>query len=77
MIERLFSGMEILRSVTAFDENTGPVLANLLNRPEVCEILSVVRECPLCSFLGKNFWFGSQMGRPGHCTGAFPLETQN
>ncbi|KAM9510693.1 uncharacterized protein ACIB01_019210 [Guaruba guarouba] len=44
MVERMFLVMETLRSVTTFDENTGPVLANLLNKAEVCDLLSDVGE---------------------------------
>ncbi|XP_062496366.1 E3 ubiquitin-protein ligase RNF213-like isoform X4 [Pezoporus occidentalis] len=54
MVERMFSVMETLRSVTMFDENTGPVLANLLNKPEVCDLLSVVQGEGRCHFQLSN-----------------------
>lgn len=63
LVEKMCSEMKRLGSVDTFDESTGPVLANLLNAPGVCDLLSAVRECPLRAFLGRSSWSVSELDR--------------
>lgn len=53
-VEKTCSGVKRLGSTNAFDESTGPILANLLDTPGVCDLISAVSECPLSSFLGRS-----------------------
>lgn len=53
-VEKMCSGVKRLGSTNAFDESTGPVLANLLDAPGICDLISAVSECPLSSFLGRS-----------------------
>jgi len=60
LVEKSCSEVKRLRSVDVFDETTGPVFANLLNTPGLCDLLSAVRECPLGGLLGRSSWFVKQ-----------------
>ncbi|XP_072704248.1 E3 ubiquitin-protein ligase rnf213-alpha-like isoform X2 [Ciconia boyciana] len=44
IVEKMCSELKRLGSVDTFDESTGPVLANLLNTPGVCDLISAVQE---------------------------------
>ncbi|XP_074663829.1 E3 ubiquitin-protein ligase rnf213-alpha-like isoform X2 [Strix aluco] len=44
LVEKMCSELRRLGGVDMFDENTDPVLANLLNTPILCDLLSAVQE---------------------------------
>ncbi|XP_042653147.1 E3 ubiquitin-protein ligase rnf213-alpha-like [Tyto alba] len=49
LVEKMCSETKRLRRIDAFDETTGSVLANLLNTPVVCDLISAVEESK-CKF---------------------------
>ncbi|XP_009695289.1 PREDICTED: E3 ubiquitin-protein ligase RNF213-like [Cariama cristata] len=44
LVEKMCSEMKRLRSDDTIDENVGPILANLLSAPRVCDLISAVQE---------------------------------
>lgn len=54
LVEKMCWEVNRLGSIKTFDESTGPVLANLLSTPVVCDLISAVREYPLRAFLGRS-----------------------
>ncbi|XP_074936539.1 E3 ubiquitin-protein ligase rnf213-alpha-like, partial [Phalacrocorax aristotelis] len=44
LVEKMCSEVKRLKSLDTFDEHTGPILANLLNSPGVCDLISVTTE---------------------------------
>ncbi|KAM6032909.1 E3 ubiquitin-protein ligase rnf213-alpha-like isoform 2-T2 [Chlamydotis macqueenii] len=47
LVEKMCSEMKSLGSIDTFDESTGPVFANLLNSPGVCDLICAVQELEL------------------------------